>query len=466
MNLAMKFGGTSVADADAIRRLAGIVQRQVLRHPAGLPPVVIVSAMGGVTDALLGAVRDAEAGNAAQARVAVESLARRHRAAADALLGPERRAGLGAVFDAEFETLLHLLEALARLREASPRSIDVVAAVGELVSSRLVAAALVEAGLRAEWIDARRVIVTDPNHGAASPDLDATTAHVAAHLTPIRAQGRVAVVGGYVGATASGITTTLGRGGSDYSAAIIGAAAGVDEIQIWTDVDGLLTADPRVVTDPVVVPRVTFAEASELAYFGAKVLHPSTVLPAMARNIPVRILNSRRPDGRGTLITAASGGDPDGPAAIACKRGVTVVDITSTRMLMAYGFLRRLFEVFERFRTPVDVVATSEVSVSVTVDDTRRLDDIVDALRGFAEVSVERDMAIVCAVGEALARDPGIFARAVTILRHTPLRLVSQAAGRRNVTFVLRDRDVPAAMGRLHEAFFLGTAAANVMEAS
>jgi aspartate kinase len=250
------------------------------------------------------------------------------------------------------------------------------------------------------------------------------------------------------------VTTTLGRGGSDYSAAIFGACLDVDEIQIWTDVDGMLTADPRVVDEPRLVPQLSFHEASELAYFGAKVLHPSTILPAVAKNIPVRILNSRRPEVQGTMITAEGAGTNGCVTALACKRGITVVDITSTRMLMAHGFLRRLFEVFERFRTPVDVVTTSEVSVSVTVDNTRRLADVVSNLRKFADVSCEPDMAIVCAVGERLRSDPTLFARAVTSLGDIPLRLVSQAASRRNITFVLRDRDVPRAMARLHDQFF------------
>jgi aspartate kinase len=216
----------------------------------------------------------------------------------------------------------------------------------------------------------------------------------------------------------------------------------------------MLTADPRVVPEPRLVPRLSFAEASELAYFGAKVLHPSTILPAVDKNIPVRILNSRRPEVTGTLITAQA--DPQGGAvtALACKRGVTVVDITSSRMLMAHGFLRRLFEVFERFRTSVDVVTTSEVSVSVTVDNPRRLPDVMDNLRMFADVNFEPDMAIVCIVGERLQSDPGLFARAVTALGDLPLRLVSQAASRRNITFVMRDADVPDAMTRLHEALF------------
>jgi aspartate kinase len=312
-----------------------------------------------------------------------------------------------------------------------------------------------------EWVDARRVLVTDAEHNSAAPDTIATTERMREQIGPIIGAGRVPVLGGFIGATSSGVTTTLGRGGSDYSAAIFGAALGLDEIQIWTDVDGMLTADPRIVPQPRVVPHLSFAEASELAYFGAKVLHPSTILPAVAKNIPVRILNSRRPETAGTRITAAgTPGMAAGAAsagqltAIACKRDVTVIDITSTRMLMAHGFLRRLFEVFERLKTAVDVVTTSEVSVSVTVDDTRRLEAIVDNLRSFADVSCEPEMAIICVVGENLRTDPALFGRAVTALDRVPLRLVSQAASRRNVTFVLRNADVPHAMMRLHETFF------------
>jgi aspartate kinase len=296
--------------------------------------------------------------------------------------------------------------------------------------------------------------VTDAEHTAAVPDMDATCRRTSELLAPRRAAGEIPVLGGFIGATANGVTTTLGRGGSDYSAAIFGACLGVDEIQIWTDVDGMLTADPRVVAAPRLVPRLSFAEASELAYFGAKVLHPSTILPAVAKNIPVRILNSRRPEVSGTMITADGRGAGPTVTALACKRGVTVVDITSTRMLMAHGFLRRLFEVFERFRTPVDVVTTSEVSVSVTVDNPRRLDDIVSNLLNFADVACEPEMAIVCVVGENLRSDPSLFGKAITSLDRIPLRLVSQAASRRNITFVLRDSDVPEAMHRLHDALF------------
>jgi aspartate kinase len=317
-----------------------------------------------------------------------------------------------------------------------------------------VAAAFADHGIPSAWIDARTVLITDAEHNAAAPDMIETCERAQEHVAPISAAGKVVVLGGFIGATANGITSTLGRGGSDYSAAVFGACLGVDEIQIWTDVDGMLTADPRVVAQPRLVPRLSFAEASELAYFGAKVLHPSTILPAVSKNIPVRILNSHRPDNRGTMITRDAGAPEGQLSAIACKRDVTVIDITSTRMLMAHGFLRRLFEVFERFKTAVDVVTTSEVSVSVTVDDTRRVEAISDNLRNFAEVSCEREMAIICAVGENLRMDATLFGRAVTALDRIPLRLVSQAASRRNITFVLRDADVPHAMTRLHEQFF------------
>jgi aspartate kinase len=228
----------------------------------------------------------------------------------------------------------------------------------------------------------------------------------------------------------------------------------------------MLTADPRVIASPRLVPRLSFAEASELAYFGAKVLHPSTILPAVERDIPVRIVNSRKPDGEGTLIVSdvTDNGRPStaarnstarqGITALACKREVTVVDITSSRMLMAYGFLRRLFEVFERFRTAVDVVTTSEVSVSVTVDDRRHLEPITQALSEFADVSTESDMALLCAVGDPLRSDASIAARVLRVLETVPLRMVSQAASRRNITVVLRQSDLPGAMQRLHQEFF------------
>jgi aspartate kinase len=447
----MKFGGTSVADADAMRRLMEIVRSEAKRSG---PPVVVVSAMSKVTDELLRMVADAARGERETISPGVEHVLQRHLAVIEALVGPSESQLVAGQIAEQVEELRAMLTALSILREASPRSVDGVAAVGELLSSRVVTAALRATGVDAVWVDARRVIVTDDHYTAAAPLIEPTHQALAREIAPHLAAGRVPVLGGYIGATSEGVATTLGRGGSDYSAAIVGEGVNASEIQIWTDVDGMLTADPRVVEAPRVVAHLSFGEASELAYFGAKVLHPSTILPAVAANIPVRIVNSRRPDAPGTLITAKPPLNDRPIAALACKRNITVVEVTSTRMLMAHGFLRRLFEVFERYRTSVDVVTTSEVSVSVTIDDNRRLNEIVAALREFAEVTIDSDMALLCAVGENLRADPAFAIRMLAGLEGVPLRMVSQAASRRNVTVVIRDADVARAMSRLHDAWF------------
>jgi aspartate kinase len=454
VNVIMKFGGTSVADADAMSRVINIVRQQLGNNPNDKPPVVVVSAMSKVTDRLVETGRLAGERKADEAAQILSDLLTRHLGVAASLVQGAALDRLAAQLTDDFNALTTEVRAWAAQGDVSPRATDALLAMGELASSRMVAAAFLAQNLPCAWVDSRAVLVTDAEHTAAVPDMDATEVRTREVVGSRIAAGEIPVMGGFIGATASGVTTTLGRGGSDYSAAIFGACLDVDEIQIWTDVDGMLTADPRVVSEPRLVPQLSFAEASELAYFGAKVLHPSTILPAVAKNIPVRILNSRRPDVSGTMITAEGRGTVGELTALACKRGVTVVDITSTRMLMAHGFLRRLFEVFERFRTSVDVVTTSEVSVSVTIDNTRRLDDLVRNLRNFAEVNVESDMAIVCIVGENLRSDATLFGRAVTSLEKIPLRLVSQAASRRNITFVLRDADVPEAMHRLHDQFF------------
>jgi aspartate kinase len=455
----MKFGGTSVADQTAIERLISIVraQRQADAAQEGgdaRGPILVVSAMSKVTDRLLGVAANAGAGDTEGARNNLRELRERHIAVSTVIEDDAQRKSVVAFLDREFDELERIAHALGVLREVSPRWLDAIAAAGELLSSRIVAAALTSKGLIAEWIDARRTVITDAEHTSAAPLFPETTSSLMTNVDPALAAGRIAVLGGFVGATRDGVTTTLGRGGSDYSAAIIGACLGVAEIQIWTDVDGMLTADPRIVPDPYVVPHLSFAEASELAYFGAKVLHPATIQPAVSRNIPVRILNSHRPHARGTLITGERPPSSRPLTAVASKQQVSVVSITSTRMLMAHGFLRRLFEVFEKWKTPVDVITTSEVTVSVTVDDRRRLPSIIEALSEFAEVEAEHDMAIVCVVGEGLQSDPHLIGQVLQSIGDVEIRLVSQAASRRNVTFVIREADLPHALGQLHRQFF------------
>jgi aspartate kinase len=455
-----KFGGTSVADRAGIQRLIGIIRatRQAAIQPESTDwrgPVVVVSAIGGATDRLLGLAAEAGAGDIEGAREHVRALCERHLEVAGVISLEAERKEVEQFIRQEFDALDRVVGALGVLREVSSRWLDAIAATGEILSSRIVAAALSSHGLAAGWVDARRAIVTNGEHTQAAPLWPETAAALRATVDPVLVQRRIPVIGGFVGATREGVTTTLGRGGSDYSAAIAGACLGASEIHIWTDVDGMLTADPRIVANVKLVPNLSFDEASELAYFGAKVLHPATIQPAVAENIPVRILNAQRPaDALGTLITRErpSGGGP--LTAVASKKGVTVVDISSTRMLMAHGFLRRIFEVFEQFKTPVDVVTTSEVSVSVTIDDTRRVPEIMAALSDVADVTREDDMAILCAVGDGLKSDPTFVGQLLDALDGVPVRMLSQAAARRNITLVIREADLEPALRRVHERFF------------
>jgi aspartate kinase len=449
----MKFGGTSVKDPAAITRLASIVRNaRASAASGGQGPVVVVSALSKVTDHLIAITEHALAGETTAIGAVIDKLRERHVETAAMVKDDTRRAALVSALDADLNELTSLTHALDVVRDVSPRLQDAIAAIGELLSSRIVAAALEDAGLPTTWVDARRVLITDSSTPAA-PLMDETRARCRELLVPLVAAGRIPILGGFIGSTTAGVTTTLGRGGSDYSASIFGVGVRASEIQIWTDVDGMLSADPRVIDNPRPVPKLSFNEASELAYFGAKVLHPSTITPAVAEEIPVRILNSQRPEVPGTLITADGADDPPLLTAIACKRDVTVIDIVSTRMLMAHGFLRRLFEVFERHHTAVDVVTTSEVSVSVTIDDRRRLDAIVADLTAFAEVSISDEMALVCAVGEGLRLDSSLSARVMGALDGIPLRMVSQAGSRRNITFVMPAAYLTDAMTRLHTRF-------------
>jgi aspartate kinase len=458
--IVMKFGGTSVADVAAIERLIAIVRaaRQVTIQPEAADwrgPIVVVSALGGATDRLLGVAAEAGAGDIDGASEHLAALRTRHVDVARIVLDARERADVETFINREFDELERIAGALGVLREVTPRWLDALAATGEIISSRIVASALTTHGLAASWVDARKVMVTGEEHTSAPPLLPETTAALQTVVDPLLAQRRIPVVGGFVGATRAGVTTTLGRGGSDYSAAIVGACLGASEIQIWTDVDGMLTADPRMIKDVRLVPHLSFAEASELAYFGAKVLHPATIQPAVAANIPVRILNSRRPqDALGTLITRDRPSTGKPLTAVASKQGVTVVDITSTRMLMAHGFLARIFEVFESHRTSVDVVTTSEVSVSVTIDDARRVPEVMAALAEVAEVTREDDMAVICAVGEGLQSDPTFVSHLLESIGGIPIRMVSQAAARRNITLVIREADLESALTRIHAAFF------------
>ena len=447
--MVMKFGGTSLESASAIARAAEIVKARLEARP-----IVVVSALGKTTDRLLEIAADAADGQRDRALHSLLELRAYHRREADPLVAEADRHQLEELLDEHFRELAELVHGLAALGELTPRSTDAIGSYGERLSSRIVALALSARAVPAEHVDARALIVTDRRYTQAAPLLAQTYARLAACVPPLLAQKRVPVLGGFISSSDEGIATTLGRSGSDFTASLVGAALGAEEIQIWTDVDGVLTGDPMLVPEARLVKTLSFAEAAELAYFGAKVLHPATVLPAREKNIPVRILNSRRPEATGTRIVAQPVPCANLLKSVACKRPITVVNIISTRMLMAYGFLRRIFEIFDRYETPVDMLATSEVSVSLTVDNSRRLEEICAELRPFAEVSVEPDLAIVCAVGDNLRTTPGVAARVFGALAGINVRMISQGASLLNLSFVVAAEDLPRAAAALHREFF------------
>jgi aspartate kinase len=452
--IVVKFGGTSVGDADAIRRAAAIVASRRERQP-----IVVVSAMAGVTNALLAIAEQSSRGQLIGAIRSVEALRDRHMEQAELLLGDtDECAELCSEMSAMIDELAHLTEALNTLGDVTSRSLDAIAAYGEQLSSQLAVAAFRRCGLPAEHVDAREVMRTDEAYTRAEPDVDAIAEAAQRLLAPVAREGRIPVMGGFIGATPRGITTTLGRGGSDYSAALVGAALQADAIEIWTDVDGMLTADPRVVEGAHLLDRVGFDEASELASFGAKVLHPMTIYPAVRLGIPVFVLNSRRPEGKGTLITFEA---PKRPVtAIAGKSGVTLIRLRTPRMLLTEGFLRTTFDVFHRHRTSVDVVATSEVSVSLTIDDPSRLDALLPDLRELGDVSIEQNRGIVAIVGAALSSGGKHMARALGALSDTPIQMLSLSATGINLTIVVDGEQVAPVMRRLHEEFFAAGAPA------
>ncbi|HEX7330948.1 MAG TPA: lysine-sensitive aspartokinase 3 [Pyrinomonadaceae bacterium] len=437
MPIVMKFGGTSVADATAFENVARIVESE--RQSA---PVVVVSAMSGVTDSLLAATNIAS----------VEDVFKRHRAAASELFD-DTDAFVDRLNSAE-QQIGEFLEAFGHRPSEHKRLQDAVVSFGEILSSTLLAEVLNQRGIEARQVDARRCIITDEEHTNATPLMDVTFARSKSELLPIIESGVVPVLGGFIGSTPLGVTTTLGRGGSDYTAALLGAALSVNEIQIWTDVTGVLTADPRVVPEAQTIERLSYSEAAELAYFGAKVLHPKTIQPAIESSIPVRICNSRAPQEVGTLVGPQSETSPRTVKAIAHKSGVTTVQITSLRMLGAYGFLRALFEVFDRHRTVVDVVTTSEVSVSLSLDDASALPAIIAELEKLGTVRVEKGRAIICVVGEGLRGTPGIAARVFSTISDINVSLISQGASSINFTFAVEEECVKEAVTRLHDEFF------------
>lgn len=449
--IVMKFGGTSVENETAIQRVANIVLSRVEERP-----VVVVSALAGVTDSLLAMSRAAASGSVDEPLQSLRKLRRRHLTVLNALVeGPAEAAVRGQV-QTLLDGLQDMLRGVAALGELSPRTSDNILSTGELLSSRIVSAVLEARGIHSELVDSRRCILTDASHTKAVPLFDQTSERLRDRVKPLLQANRVPVVGGFIGATTQGVPTTLGRGGSDFSAAIVGAALNAQRIEIWTDVEGMMTTDPRLCPQAQRINVIGFDEASELAYFGAKVLHPATLIPAVEKNIPVYVLNSRQPANKGTCIRARAPRSRTTFRAIAAKTGIRVINVKSPRVLMAHGLLRRLFETFELHSCATDLVSTSEASISVALDSSCDATGLVQDLQKLGEVEIENSKAIVCLVGKGIHGRLGIAASVFNTVAaaNVNVHMISQGASEINISFVVEEGDVPKAVQALHRHFF------------
>ena len=445
----MKFGGTSVEDPAAIRRTAAIVAGRVAQ---GKQPIVVVSAMAKVTDQLLRAAAIAAEGDRTGALAISSRLRSRHRDTAAALV-----ADSGALvdrIDLKFDSLDEILRGLSAILELTPRVSDLIVSFGELFSSHIVAAAFRELGINSFHVDARQIIITESQFQKAIPQDALIEERAPKKLLPLIAENQVPVMGGFIASNQAGISTTLGRGGSDFTAALIGGALRAEAIEIWTDVDGIMTADPRVCPDALRVKIISFEEAAELAYFGAKVLHPATILPAVKKNIPVLVLNSRNAACEGTRIISLPPHCKSPFKSIAVKKKLSIIDVVASRMLMTHGYLKDIFDIFDKHQCPVDMVSTSEVSVSLTVDSNDKLPAIAADLSQLADVKYEGRKALVCMVGDDIRGKSGISAQVFSAIRHINVRMISQGASEINMSFMIDEDDADEAVRSLHAAFF------------
>jgi aspartate kinase len=448
----MKFGGTSVEDATAIRRLIEIVKRELPKQI-----IVVVSACSGVTNELIRCANTVKNGSESDAMDILEVLHKRHLKISEELLKKNRLDIVTKKIDEYFSEIRNIVKGVNLLGELTPRTLDLITSYGERLSSLIIQTALEETGIPSNLLDARKVMITDSSFGTAKPLFDKIEERIKDYFLPALKNNHVVITQGFIGATEDRITTTIGRGGSDYSASIFGSLLSAETIQIWTDVDGMMSSDPRIVPESKLITALSFNEASELAYFGAKVLHPNTILPAVQKNIPVRILNSRRPEVQGTLILHTTESDNKSIVkSIASKKGIIVINVASSRMFLAHGFLAKLFSIFADHKKSVDVVSTSEVSVSLTIDNDKDLEQIRKDLEDIGEIRIERKKGIVCIVGEGMKKTHGIAAKAFYALAKADINIemISEGASEINLTLVVDEDDVDKAVRVLHDEYF------------
>ncbi len=433
--LALKFGGTSMGTAESMLQSAEIVESIVE------PKAVVVSATSGTTDTLIKLGKTAFDGG--EWEDIWREIVERHE-------NMVKELGVEVELAGFWDELRKIAQGISMIKELSPSTLDRMMTFGERISCQILAGLLVKRGGSAVAMDAYNFVFTDNNFGEGNVDFDRTNEAVAREVGGVIASGAVPVITGFVGQAENGAYITLGRGGSDYSCAIVGAALGASEVQIWTDVDGILNADPRLISEASVLEQLSFNEAAELAYFGAKVLHPKTIKPAIKKDIPVKILNTFNPSAPGTVITNH---EEVSLKSVTYKKGVAVINVCSAGMLEARGFMARLFEVFRKHEVGVDVVSTSEVSVSMTVDD-HVSDELIRDLSEFAEVGVQHNMAIVCLVGEGIRAKTSVLGDVFTAISEYDVSMVSQGSSKRNITFVVEEVVVQEVVKKVFGKFF------------
>ena len=413
-------------------------------------PLMVCSAMGGITDKIIETYTLAENGDTEGSTAVFERIKDTHYTCARSFLNGDLLNETVEKMDAMFAQFASLIKGITLLKDCSPRSKDALLSFGERLSTLLIYSRAVERGFNTELADSRELIRTDSNFTSAKVDSETTENLISEKLFPEK--NKLIIAQGFIASNSEGVTTTLGRGGSDYSASIFGAALNASEIQIWTDVTGIMTSDPRIIPEAATIPEISYEEAGELAFFGAKVVHPATIQPAVGKNIPVYVKNTSAPEKKGTRIS--SDNIKPGIKAISAKKGITVVNVTSSRMLEAYGFLKRIFNIFDEEETPVDLVTTSEVSVSVTIENTSRLNSITEKLQELGSVNTEKNRSIVSLVGSGLWKDPQFPAKVFEALETIPVKMISLGASEVNLSIVVPQEHTEDALKNLHNKFF------------
>ena len=461
----MKFGGTSVGDASCVARAAQIAARQATHSSV----IVVVSAMSGVTNRLIAAATRAGTGDRQEAAAALEDLKQQHDAALAVLISrQEERDKIGLLMQEILDEGRRLCEGTALLCQLTPRTLDSISSLGERLSAPLVAGALAQIGVRSEAVDATELIVTDGYHGSAEPLMDATRRRSEARRRPLLDDGVIPVVTGFIGATSEGVLTTLGRGGSDYSATILGAALGADQIIIWTDVDGVLTADPRLVPGARTIPDISYREAAELAYFGAKVLHPKTLRAVMEAGIPVWIRNSFAPELPGTKITPRGRTNGGGVKALTAISEVALISVGGPGIVGVPDVVGRTFSTTAAARANVLLISQSssqnDICFIVASAEAART---VDALRQefskdlshqqVEHITLDPDIAVVAVVGENMRGTPGVAGRTFSALGrdHVNIIAIAQGSSETNISFVVERKAMQAALQATHREFEL-----------